>query len=732
VIDPRFPSCLRPLLQLAIVLLLSLGPTDAAADEPTVRLAVMAFDNAAPDPQWDPLGKGFQAMLTTDLGLLSGLALVERARLTDIEAEIGLATGGRVDPATAVKIGKLAGATHLVAGAFSVVGETMRIDARVFSVETGDIITTSQTQGEAAAFFELEKVLVKKLAAAVGRELAPKDRARISGIHTADLDAFVEFGRGVGLVDREDYDKARVALESAARIDPTFELASLTLSDLDRMVRESREHADAAATAEREARRLKRAADDQATSEVLEGMWAMARTGADPRDRLLATAVLYAIYAHPQHHPAWGVLHVLDPLEVELTAGQLARAYVDGIADIHPRLPLVPGAVVGPAFPGDAEQLDSWWAELRARNDRTHKLGLNELFKVHYLADPMLLDPLQKAELYERLLAVAESHPECLPSDRPDAFVKGHLAAGQLFSKALALDRATAHFLAVRQLTNESEHLEDAAEEMEKTRERLAVLEANRGDPLMRELLIMDGTHAASGSTEGEAREAAIRRLEVFRDWDQRTGANYAWKWLGEVASFELESTSTALIRAGDQRDRRRATGVRYLAWPRSYESRPTPALLMALGTRPRGDVELSFDLAFDRPEDFFHHRAKSVPVEARPSVAVLLGARDIGHSDRAASGWAVRIGADGAVDLGRLQDAQERSGDIGFERVDGGNVGRLKATQRVKVELRGQALVVRVGAKTVKLTLPEAPDGFAGLWFAGEGFARVDDLILR
>src|SRR5258707_13936053 len=84
----------------------------AAAAE--TRVAVLEFTNASADHDNDPLGKGLQSMLTTDLSQVPALRLVERQRLRDIQSELKLAQGGQIDKATAARIGKLAGATHLL------------------------------------------------------------------------------------------------------------------------------------------------------------------------------------------------------------------------------------------------------------------------------------------------------------------------------------------------------------------------------------------------------------------------------------------------------------------------------------------------------------------------------------------------------------------------------------------------------------------------------------------
>lgn len=85
--------------------------------EAGLRIAVVEFTNAADDHDLDALGKGLQSMLTTDLSGVQQVELVERSRLTEIQDELKLAQQNWVDPATAAKVGKLAGASTCWAAA---------------------------------------------------------------------------------------------------------------------------------------------------------------------------------------------------------------------------------------------------------------------------------------------------------------------------------------------------------------------------------------------------------------------------------------------------------------------------------------------------------------------------------------------------------------------------------------------------------------------------------------
>ena len=87
-----------------------------------LRLAVLDFSAASANPLDAPLGKGLQAMLTTDLATIPLIQLVERDRLNDIRDELKLSRGKLIDKATAVRIGKLINASYLLTGTYTVVG----------------------------------------------------------------------------------------------------------------------------------------------------------------------------------------------------------------------------------------------------------------------------------------------------------------------------------------------------------------------------------------------------------------------------------------------------------------------------------------------------------------------------------------------------------------------------------------------------------------------------------
>src|SRR5262245_53450996 len=78
---------------------------DKAATPPTV--AILYFDYDGKDEQMGLLRKGLAQMLISDLSSIEGITIVERDRLEAILAELKLGQSGKIDKASAAKVGKL-------------------------------------------------------------------------------------------------------------------------------------------------------------------------------------------------------------------------------------------------------------------------------------------------------------------------------------------------------------------------------------------------------------------------------------------------------------------------------------------------------------------------------------------------------------------------------------------------------------------------------------------------
>lgn len=118
----------------------------AVLGQPALTVAVMDFQNLSQFSEHDYLQKAVPELLLTDLAISKKLALVERSRLQEVMAELKLSLTGAVDSATALKVGRLAGAGALILGSIIKAGDTFRIDVRLTEVATGRIILAEKIQ----------------------------------------------------------------------------------------------------------------------------------------------------------------------------------------------------------------------------------------------------------------------------------------------------------------------------------------------------------------------------------------------------------------------------------------------------------------------------------------------------------------------------------------------------------------------------------------------------------
>src|SRR5512146_1366324 len=96
----------------------------------------------------DALGVGLQQILITELSQNPAMRVVDRSVIHDIIAEQDLGASGRVDAATAARVGKLVGARYVFTGGFNDVNKDFRLDGRIVNVETGEIVKADQVTGK--------------------------------------------------------------------------------------------------------------------------------------------------------------------------------------------------------------------------------------------------------------------------------------------------------------------------------------------------------------------------------------------------------------------------------------------------------------------------------------------------------------------------------------------------------------------------------------------------------
>jgi len=186
----------------------------AAAQESRPGIAVLDFDIGATigqDPDdYQALRRGLASMTISELSANPAVRVVERAQLQQILQEQNLGREGRVDPNTVVQIGRLVGARYMVTGTIFDVRGDFRIDARLFDVETGEILRTQRVQGRLTGVFDL----ATQLAAQLMRDanLPPLERAAAEQHREANpappQAAVMAYSRALLYADRGDTQRA--------------------------------------------------------------------------------------------------------------------------------------------------------------------------------------------------------------------------------------------------------------------------------------------------------------------------------------------------------------------------------------------------------------------------------------------------------------------------------------------------------------------------------------------
>lgn len=200
---------------LASALAVALLPAGAGAQEPMddrPGVAVFPFENGGSFGEasldLEPLTVGLQQMLLTELQRNSGLRIVERTHLRGILDEIGLGETDRVDAATAARAGQLVGARYAIAGSFVDWNGEFRLDCRVFSVETSEILGTESVQAETS---ELYGIVVQMAGRVMrGIELEPLETEVVEELMDRELpvDAAIMLSRAEIFWDRGEHERA--------------------------------------------------------------------------------------------------------------------------------------------------------------------------------------------------------------------------------------------------------------------------------------------------------------------------------------------------------------------------------------------------------------------------------------------------------------------------------------------------------------------------------------------
>jgi|RhiMetdeSRZDD1v2_1073273.scaffolds.fasta_scaffold192952_2 TolB-like protein len=193
-------------------------------------IAVFAFTNGGSYGQqkedYDALERGMAGMLISELAANPALRVVERENIQHLVDEQNLGTSGRVDGATAAKIGKVVGARYAVMGSFIDLYGDFQVDLRVVNVETSEIIKTEKARMTREHLFDL----VRNIAAALNKDLnlpaLPRQVSEQRMSRQVPTEALTFYSRALLYQDRGQRDKAIEYYNRALSVFPQYTEAS--------------------------------------------------------------------------------------------------------------------------------------------------------------------------------------------------------------------------------------------------------------------------------------------------------------------------------------------------------------------------------------------------------------------------------------------------------------------------------------------------------------------------
>lgn len=197
--------------------------SEQTGDAVSSAIGIPPFQLLVQDAALSSLGYAVADLLTTDLSRSANVLLVERSRLHEVVRELDLAKTGRLDSASAPRVGRLLRAERLVLGSVDTIGAgELRLSVRIADVASGSLEAAIDARAPLVDVLAAEKALAFRLLDALGVRLSPAERARIEAYPTTSLSALNAYGRGVEASMFGDPRRAADEFEKAARMDPNF------------------------------------------------------------------------------------------------------------------------------------------------------------------------------------------------------------------------------------------------------------------------------------------------------------------------------------------------------------------------------------------------------------------------------------------------------------------------------------------------------------------------------
>jgi serine/threonine protein kinase/Flp pilus assembly protein TadD len=210
-------------------------------------LAILGFDNKTGDKSLDWMESGLPEILMTDLAETRSLNIISRQRI--LEA-IDKSSSDQEEPTSEeyLSAARELGATTALSGSYYKMGDKIRIDARLESIESGKILLGEKVVGTDP--FSLVDSLTGKVAASLNISQSGSERG-VASVTSSSPEAYKQYVMGMEKLGNMEWDEAIPYFNQAIAIDSTFALPYMRIGMSNALEGRTRQAAESFARAMR-------------------------------------------------------------------------------------------------------------------------------------------------------------------------------------------------------------------------------------------------------------------------------------------------------------------------------------------------------------------------------------------------------------------------------------------------------------------------------------------------
>ena len=195
------------IIKLSVFIITLLSVSSLAARN--ITILVYPFKNTG-DKQYSWVSAGMTDTVISDLGRIEKINILTEEDRKKAVKEMELALTGLLDEKTTVKVGQMLGANVIFTGSYLVMGNQIRVNARLIDVEKGKVKKSLKIDGTMDKIFEFQDQIVLNLMTETQKikiaDISPAkfteaDKKRIAGTARPDVEAFKLYSKGLELKD---------------------------------------------------------------------------------------------------------------------------------------------------------------------------------------------------------------------------------------------------------------------------------------------------------------------------------------------------------------------------------------------------------------------------------------------------------------------------------------------------------------------------------------------------